>query len=260
MKTVALVLVLSLFVAPRASANGPFDPFGLARVTPRPDARAPMHLGFRDQNGRPVTLGALADGRPLVLAPVQHGCRTLCGLTLQGLKAAVDGQSFQPGRDFTLVAFGIDPRETPAAAAVSARRLGGDGRAGMVGLVGQPGPIAAVTGALGYHYAWDPISLQYAHVAGVAVLTPDGRLTRWVMGLNPTPADLHAAIDQARQGDAGGVVEQIRLLCFHYDPSTGRYSLAAWRLAQGASLAGAVGLGGGIGLAFWRGRRRRGGA
>jgi len=259
MRALSLLLGLWALAATPAWAAGPFDPYNLARVMPPEDARAPMNLVFRDQDGRSVTLAGLARGRPLVLAPVQHGCRTLCGLTLQGLAAAVAGQSFRPGRDFTLVAFGIDPREPPAAAVVSLRRLGGD-EDGVAALVGDARSVAAVTGSLGYRYAWDPASLQYAHVAGAAVLEPDGRLARWIMGVAPSPADLHEAIDAARRGVGGGIVEQIRLLCFHYDPSTGRYSLAAWRLAQGASAACALALASGVGLAVWRGRRRRGAA
>jgi protein SCO1/2 len=205
-----------------------------------------------------VSLRALAHGKPLVIAPVQHHCPNICGLTLEGLRNAVAGQSYRPGRDFELVALGIDPREDPAAAETSGQRLAGAAFApGVAALVG-PGPqVRQVTNALGYRYAWDPRIGQYAHIAAVAVVTPDGRLARWLYGVAPKASDLHLALTDAGRGRLGGLGDQIRLLCYHYNPRTGRYSSLVMDLLRGVGVAVTLGLAGLIGLFVWRDRARR---
>ena len=249
-----LVLLFWIAAGLPARAEGPVDPAGLAAVSPPPFARAPMSLAFRDQYGRTVTLGGLAAGKPLMLVPVQHTCRNLCGYSLEALRRALAGQTLRPGADFTVVAFGIDPRETPTDAARSAARLGGPG---VAALVGDQQSDAAVSRALGYRYSWVAATGQYAHLAAVAVLAPDGRLVRWLPGLGEKPAELRAALGEAAHGDAPGLVDQIRLLCFHFDPVSGRYSLAVWRLLQGAAALIATLIAAGVGVALWREHRPR---
>jgi protein SCO1/2 len=247
-----LALLLLITVAPAARAEVPIDPAGLAAVSPPPFARAPMGLSFKDQYGRTVSLGQLAAGKPLVLTPVQHNCRNLCGISLLALRNALTAQRLRPGADFNVVAFGIDPRETPADAARSADRLGVPG---AEALVGDQRSDAAVTGALGYRYSWMAATGQYAHMAAVAVLTPDGRLVRWLPGLGVEPAKLQATLRDAIRGDAPRFGDQIRLLCFHFDPTSGRYTLAIWRLLQAAAAIVALLTAGGVGAALWRERR-----
>jgi protein SCO1/2 len=209
---------------------------------------------FQDERGRAVTLRALAGGKPLVIAPVQHRCRNLCGLTLDGLAVAVAGQSYRPGRDFSLVALGIDPRESPQDARLSEGHLDPKGAGGVHALVGSAGEVSRVTGALGYRYAWDPQLGQYAHIAAVAVLTPDGRLSHWLYGVAPTPRDLHLALTAAGRGRLGGLSEQIRLLCYHFDPSTGRYDSLVMTIARVMGVGIALALAGLVALLAWRGR------
>ena len=95
-------------------------------------------------------------------------------------------------------------------------------------MTGDASAVAAVTDALGYRYAWDERIGQYAHVAAIAVLTPDGRLARWLYGLAPQPGDLALALTDAGQGRIGGLAEQLLLLCYRYDPASGRYTGAIW--------------------------------
>ncbi|HEY3800864.1 MAG TPA: hypothetical protein VGL58_21125 [Caulobacteraceae bacterium] len=254
----AALIVGALLAAPAASAAALVDPAALAAVSPPPFARAPMQAPFRDQHARSVTLAELAAGRPLVLIPVQHQCRNLCGLTLADVHSALAGQALTPGANFEVVALGIDPRETPADAAQSAARLGGADAPGVAALVGDAASDAAVTQALGYRYTWIAATGQYAHMAAIAVLTADGRLVRWLPGLGVKPAALQAALHEAEHGDAPGLGDEIRLLCFHFDPSSGRYTLAIWRLIQCAAGMTATLVALGVGVAFWWERRRSG--
>ena len=215
-----LALSLVAFAGPAGARTEPFDPFGAARVDQRPGAVVPLDAPFTTSTGQSVTLRELAHGRPLVLAPVQHACPNICGLTLGGLSAAIKGQAYRPGRDFTVVAFGIDPSETAKEAATSAAQLG----PGSYALTGKARDIRAVTDALGYRYAWDERIGQYAHIAATVVLTPDGRVSRWLFGVDPRAGDLHLALTEAGKGKIGGLVDEIRRRCYYDVPRTGRYS------------------------------------
>lgn len=252
-----LALLLVVMGSPSALA---FDPFTKAGIDRRPNAAIPLDTAFRDETGRTLTLREAGEGRPILLVPVVHRCPNICGLTLAGIGEAVQLQKFVSGRDFTLVAFGIDPREGPDAAAQSIAGLRQNFpalRAGVHGLTGDAASIAAVMKPLGYRYAWDNEINQYAHIAAVAVLTPDGRLSRWLYGITPDPTDVRLALTEAGEGRVGSWTDQLLLLCYHYDPQTGRYGPLIWMLLRVAGGATAlVGLGW-IGLALWRERRRK---
>ena len=211
----------------------PFDPFSVARIDPRPGAQVPLDTVFTDQAGRRTTLRRIAAGKPMLIAPVLHNCPNLCGVTLAGLARGIAGQPFRPGRDMEVIALGIDPAETPRDAAADQARHRMNQAAFLTGT--RPA-IAQVTGALGFRFAFDPRIGQYAHVSAIAVLTPRGRLVRWLDGIEPDPADLARAIADAREQRTNRFAEAIAFLCYHYDPRTGRYSLAISRILQAVSI------------------------
>jgi protein SCO1/2 len=254
---VALIVLALSLAAASAGAEARFDPFRLAGVDARADARVALATQVTDEAGRTTSLADLGRGQPLLLAPVQHRCPNICGFTLDGLAAAVRGQGLRPGRDFQVVAFGFDPREGPADARATALRLSRalGGPAGVHAVVATPAAIRQVLGGLGYRYAWDPRLGQYAHVAATAVLAPDGRLARWIYGITPQPGELRRAVADAqrRRVDLG---EQLLLLCYHYAPQTGRYAgavQAAVRIGGGVTALALAGL---IAVALRREARR----
>lgn len=216
------------------TAAAPFDPFGAARIDERPGAHIPMTGNLVDETGARTSLARLGRGKPMLLVPVLHDCPNLCGVTLDGLASAMRAGNVAADGDATVVAFGIDPRESVADARLSIDKLvlRHPELAGRIhATVGDAATDRAVTDALGYHYAFDPRIGQIAHAAAVAVLTPDGRFSRWIYGLAPEPAEVTTALAEARAGHTGGFVRQLILLCYHYDPQTGRYGLAiAWLL------------------------------
>lgn len=254
----ALLFLLTLGIS--SSAAAPFDPFKATGIDQKPNALIPLDRPFEDEAGYPVTLHALAGGNPMLLVPVLHNCPNICGVTLSGLMEAVEGQRFRPPGDFTIVAFGIDPREGLKEAQKSLHdlrvRFPDLAATGIHALTGKEADIRAVTDALGYRYAWDPDIGQYAHDAAVAVLTSDGHLSRWLYGLAPGANDLKLALTEAGRGQTGDWSDQILLLCYHYDPATGRYSSViglALHIGGGVTIT----LGGGwLALALLRERRR----
>lgn len=239
MSVLRLCLLLAAWLLASASVD-PNNPLASATIDERPGASVPLDTPFVTSEGRPTTLRAIAGGRPMLLVPVLHECPNICGVTLAGLGDAIAGQErFAPGVDFAVVAFGIDPREGPAQARDDLARLAAQRtRAAFapVALTGDARAIHAVTDALGYRYAWDDRIGQYAHVSASAVLTGDGRLSGWLYGMAPPSGALVSALENARAGRADGVMERLLLLCYHYDPLTGTWSLAIERAVRIAGL------------------------
>jgi protein SCO1 len=161
-----------------------------------------------------------------------------------------------------MVGVSIDAREQPAeAAAAKSRAMAGAGSAELSRaahfLTGSEASIGPLMRAIGFRYRWDPQLQQYAHVSAIALLTPDGHLARWLAGVGLQPHDLRLAVAEAGRGGIGGLVDRFMLLCYRYDPQTGRYT----GLVDGALKIGAVltvlAIAGPIAFALHRERRWR---
>ena len=239
------------------------DPLGGIEIVDRPDAPLPLEASFRDEEGRPVSLGAFfTPGRPVVLALVYYNCPMLCTLVLNGVVDAVKQVGLDPSRDFEVVAISIAPDEEPELArAKKASYLQALGNPAALPrwhfLTGTPDSIAKVAEAVGFRYRWDEATQQYAHAAGVFVATPDGRLSRTFYGVKYPPRDLRLSLVEASRGKVGTSMDRVLLACYDWDRSSGRYGLAAMRLVRfGSGLT--VLLLGGLLLALWRRDVRRG--
>ena len=208
------------------------------------DQRVPLDTAFRDEAGAAVRLGDYFGQRPVVLVFAYYDCPMLCTLVLNGLSSALGVTNLEPGKDFEIVTVSFNPRDTPAtAAAKKAAYLERYQRAGAAAgwhfLTGERPEIDRLAGAAGFRYAWDEPTKQYAHPSGVIVLTPEGRLSKYLFGIEYGPRDLRFAIVEASNGKVGTAVDALLLYCYHYDPMTGRYGLAimrAIRIAGGATV------------------------
>ncbi|HYU43828.1 MAG TPA: SCO family protein [Vicinamibacteria bacterium] len=208
----------------------------------------PLDAVFRDETGRTVRLGDYFGSRPVVLALAYYECPMLCTVTLNGLASALDVLTFEPGREFEVVTVSFEPKETPALAAAKKavylrryRRPGADKAWHF--LTGDAESIRRLTQAVGFRYAWDETTKQYAHASGVMVLTSDGRLARYLYGVEYAPKDLRFAIFEAAQGKILSPVDQLLLYCYHYDPDQGRYGTTVMRILRVAGVLTLVGLG-----------------
>jgi protein SCO1/2 len=197
----------------------------------------------------------------VVLSVVYYECPMLCTLTLNGLVSALATLSFDVGREFEVVTVSFDPREGPELArakkAAYLRRYERPGAAeGWHFLTGDEEALRAVTSSIGFRYAWDERTKQFAHPAGLVVLTPEGRISRYLYGVEYAPKDLRLALVESAAGRIGGAVDQVLLFCYEYDPETGRYGAVIMRLVR---LGGVLTLAGLAGLIFVlrRSERRR---
>ncbi len=191
-----------------------------------------LSLPFVDERGRSVELGELVgDGRRW------YDCPMLCSMTLNGLVSSLKALELTVGREFDVLAVSFDPRETPAlAAAVRARAVESYHRDGSEPgwhfLTGSQESIDALTEAVGFEYTWDDEREEFAHAAGLVVLTPDGTISRYLLGIEYSPRDLRLALVESSRGNVGSLVDQALLYCYRYDPETGTYSAATMNLVR----------------------------
>jgi protein SCO1 len=238
---------------------------------------APLReIGFDQNMGQPLALDAdVVDergarrqvrdyfgARPVILVFAYYSCPMLCTQVVNGLASAVGVLSLKPGRDFEVVVISFDPRDTPqAAAAKKAQYLerypaAGADEASHFLTASQPA-IRQLTASAGFRYAWDAPTQQFAHPTGVIVLTPDGRIARYLFGIEYGPRDLRLALVDASAGKVGNAVDTLLLYCYHYDPMTGRYGLAVMRTLRIAGASTALALGAFVFVLLRRERRTR---
>jgi len=206
------------------------------------DQQLPLDLPFRDEHDRPVTLGTFFGSKPIVLALVYYDCPMLCTQVLNGLAASLGVLAQDAGREFDVVTVSFDPREKPALAAAKKavylqRYRRPTAEQGWHFLTGDQAAIDTLTKAVGFRYVWDEGLKQFAHPTGVVVLTPEGRIARYLFGIEYGPRDLRFAIIDASSGTIGTPVDQVLLYCYHYDPEAGRYGFAIMRALRIAGAA-----------------------
>ena len=209
------------------------------RIEQKPDAQLPLDAEFSDATGQSVTLRRYFGARPVVLALVYYECPMLCTQVLGGLAGSLQGMSLTVGQDYDVLVVSFDPGETPAMAADRkkdfVRRYIRDAREqNIYFLTGREASIKALTSAVGFNVAYDTATDQYAHPAAITILTAEGRVSRYLYGVEFAPRDLKLALVEASEGKIGGVVEQMMLFCYHYDPETGKYGLVIMNIVRAA--------------------------
>ena len=191
----------------------------------------PLDLVFRDEDGRDVKLGQFFGSRPVVLALAYYECPMLCTQVLNGMTGALKTLSFDAGKDFDVVVVSIDPKDNFRLAANKKQTyLTHYGRpqtaSGWHFLTGSEASIKPLAEAIGFRYAYDANIKQYAHGAAIYVATPAGMIARYLLGIDFAPRDLRLALVEASHNRLGSITDQVLLLCYHYDPSAGKYGVA----------------------------------
>lgn len=203
----------------------------------RLNQQVPLDAVFRDENGREVRLGQYFGSKPVILTLVYYECPMLCTVILNGLVQSLERLTFDAGKEFEIVTVSFNPTETPTlAAAKKENYLERYDRAGAAAgwhfLTGDEASIRRVTEAVGFRYAYDPERKEYAHAAGIVVLTPTGRISRYFYGVEFPPRDLRLGLVEAAESKIGSAVDQLLLYCYHYDPKTGKYGAAVMNVMR----------------------------
>jgi protein SCO1 len=224
----------------------------------------PLDTVFKDENGDPVKLGNyFSTGRPVILALVYYECPMLCNQVLNGLNGSLKGMNFDAGKDFDVVAISFDARENEkpdlaknkkASYVEHYGRAGGEN--GWHFLTGEQASIDAVTKSAGFNYHWDERSNQFAHAGGIMVVTPQGKMSHYLYGIDYAPKDLKFAVMEASENKVGTPSDQLLLYCYHYDPATGKYGLAILNVMRVGGIATLLMMGT-MALVFWRRNKKR---
>ena len=242
--------VLCLDAAPRAQAgyNGDLQSPGIVSTSTPPlledvsfkqrlDEILPLDARFRDDDGRAVTLGQFFGQRPVLLAFVYYECPMLCTQVMNGLSSALKVMPFAAGQDYDVVLISFDPRDTPAIAVEKKRAhleywSAEQDASSWHLLTGDEASIRRVTSAAGFTYQFDERTGLFAHVSGILVATPEGRLSKYFYGVEFSPKELRLALVESGEGRIGSVIDELLLYCFHYDPESGRYGVVVMNVVR----------------------------
>jgi protein SCO1/2 len=235
------------------------------RLDQKLNAQVPLDATFRDDAGRVVKLRDYSGSKPLMLMLIQYRCRMLCSEEMNTLLRSLKELKFDTGNQFDLAVISIDSRETPSLAAEKKqsyiREYGRPEAArGWHFLTGDDANINKVAESIGFHFTYDPKTDQFAHPDGVIILTPEGRVARYFFRLDYPAQGLRYALVEAAKHRIGSPLDYIALLCYHYDPQTGRYGVALMKVMRLAGLTTVFALAVGVLALKRRDRHPSGGA
>ena len=201
------------------------------------NGQMPLDLAFRDETGRNVQLREYFGQKPVVLAFVYYGCPMLCDQVEQGVVGVLRMLSFNPGHDYEVVFVSFDSRETPQMAAEKKKKALARFRrpetdSGWHFLTGSQESIDAATRAANFRFSFDAKSSLFAHASGVMVLTSDGRISRYFYGVEYPGRDMRLGLVEASAGRIGTPIDHVLLYCYHYDPSSARYSASILKIIR----------------------------
>jgi len=221
----------------------------------------PLDAAFVDESGKSVKLGDYFGKRPALLALVYYTCPMLCSEEMDGITSSLEMVKLTPGKDFDVVVISIDPSDTPEQAAKSkalyVKRYGRpETAAGWHFLTGQRPAIDAVTNTVGFGYVRVPgpdgKMSQFAHASSIEIVTPEGKLAQYYLGVEYSPKDMLLGLIDASGNKIGSPVANILTYCYHYDPQTNKHSLYVARVVQVGGMITVAGLGGFMFLMFRR--------
>lgn len=225
-------------------------------VDEHPDVQIPLDLPFVDSNGQKVRLGDFFDGKtPVILTLNYSNCPMLCSLQLNGLFEGLQGVDWNLGDQYRMVTVSIDPEEKPERAeSTKEKYLTIYGRPNVADgwhcLTGNDADIHKLADSVGFRYAYLPETKEYAHAAVTMVCTPDGRLSRYLYGVEYPPQTVRLALLEASQGKIGTTMDRVLLFCFQYDETAGRYGPSALKIMKAGGVLTLVFLGGLLGI-YW---------
>jgi protein SCO1 len=248
-----VLLALAVGGDPLADRNGPTSsdaPPAVANLAfeQKLGSQVPLNSTFRDETGRAVRLRDFVSTRPAILVLAYYRCPQLCTLVLNGVLDGLKNLPYGAGREFEVVIVSFDPRETPElAAAKKESYLTGYARpgseAGWHFLTGDKDQIDRLADAVGFRYSYDEKHDRYNHPSGLMIVTPEGRVSRYLFGIRFLSRDLKLGIMEASDGKVGSAIDQLLLFCFHYDQETGAYSFAIKNAVRAGGLLTVLALG-----------------
>jgi protein SCO1 len=243
----ALIFLLSFFFQARGQ-NAQANLTARAGLDQQLSAQLPLNLAFHDERGDTALLADYFGSKPVILVLAYYECPNMCTLVLNALLQSTQDLQFEVGKEYQIIVVSIDPHEGPALAAAKKRiytqRYGRPGAVnGWHFLTGDEASIRSVANAIGFRFVYDPEIRQFAHPSVITVLTSTGKVSRYFAGIEYPPKEVRLALIEASHNQIGSLTEQLFLLCFHYDPASGKYGLLVKGVIQFAGISTVLVLG-----------------
>ncbi len=259
--SIVAVLGVSRAVAQMANPSPPPNAVMEVGIDQHLGQQIPLDLTFRNEKGTTVKLADYFHSKPVIISLVYFRCPMLCTQVLNGMVETFKTLKFTAGNEFEIVTVSIDPDEGPELASAKKQAYVEEyGRDGVAGgwhfLTGDQTSISTLAAAVGFRYVYDPKSKQFAHGAGIMVATPEGKLARYLYGIEYGAKDLRFSLMEAAKGKIGSPVDKILLLCYHYDPTTGKYGVMVTNLLKAGGVLVVLILGGFMAANFRRDRHK----
>jgi protein SCO1/2 len=247
--TLTVSILIALATAGRAEGPRQLPPqlMGVG-IVQKLNHQVPLDLPFVDEEGRNVRLGDYFGKKPVVLSLIYYRCPMLCTTMENGLLEAVKQIKFDVGEEFEILTVSFDPNDKPLHARAKKSLYAGlyarpGGQKGWHFLTGSQDSISRLTDAVGFHYTYDEAAREFAHAAGIMVLTPQGKISHYFYGIQYPAGDLRLALVESSANQIGNPVDAVLLFCSHYDPAVGKYGIVISRVLQLAGFVTVVSLG-----------------
>jgi protein SCO1/2 len=248
MKAFLTALCVLAVLSGAAAQNPQAELTAKAGLDQQLNAQVPLNPTFRDEHGTAVRLENYFGLKPLLLVLAYYECPNLCTLVLNALLQSAQDLKFDAGREYQILIVSIDPHESPALAAakkqIYVQRYGRPGTEnGWHFLTGDEASIRQLAQSIGYRFVYDPQTRQFAHPSVLTVLTPMGKISRYFAGIEYPAKEVRLALIEASNSRIGSLTDQLFLLCFHYNPATGKYGLVVTRVIQFGGISTVLALG-----------------
>ncbi len=263
---IGLLLILIVFlpstrVEAQVDGNPAAKVFTEVGIDQKLDQGVPLDLPFRNEEGEPVLLSDYFGSKPVILSLVYYRCPMLCNQVLNGMVETFRTLEITAGKEFVVVTVSIDPAEGyNLAGQKKIHYVEEYGRAGVERgwhfLTGDSMTIEKLADAVGFRYVYDEEAKQFAHASGIMVLTPEGKLARYLYGIEYAAKDLRFSLMEASKNRIGSPVDKLMLLCYHYNPMTGKYGVLVGNLLRGGGIVTIVILAGYIIVNLKRDRKK----
>ncbi len=231
------------------------------KIRQRLGNQVPLNLQFQDSTGKTITLGDYVTDQPVILVLAYYRCPRLCSRVLNELVKTLRQIPLDLGNDYVVLTVSFDPRETAELAAANKQAyLEAYGKPSECWyfLTGKEPNIKRLADAVGFRYVWDEKRNQYQHSTAVMVLTPKGKVSRYYFGIDYSPRDIQTGLEKAGGNEIGPPVSQVLLLtCMSYNPSTGKYTVTAFKLMRTAAIVTVLGVGCFLGWNWWKEHRKK---
>lgn len=232
MKQIISVIFTFLFLLPAlVMAQSTHTPTEMAGVEDMSGEKLPLALEFKNELGESVILGKYFSSGPVLLTPIYYECPMLCNLILNALVKTINQSSLTLGEDYTIVSYSIDPGETPELAQKKKQSYMKQLNNPLIKptdwtfLTGSEKNIKRLSDTIGFKYSYDPKTGEYAHVSSLQILTPDGRISKYLNDLKFEVSLFDEVLREAKKSKISSFFDQLLLVCYKYDPATGKYGL-----------------------------------